>query len=288
MQSFFRNVGSGILFSNLFIAACAFGLVWQTYLLLHLPVKFWQATLVFLATFFVYNLDGLLPYKFSQNVLVSERKQWVIRHRRILFWIIGFTGLAAFYLFIRYGQTQHFWFIAHLVAISLLYSARIVPQKKGGYMPLRNLPLVKVFLIAYVWSCVTVILPILTTHIPIFSGLVITLFLRRFCFLFALTLLFDIRDYEKDKMTSTLTFPGLVGVRLTKFFSLVLLLVFAVITWFTESGPVLYSLELSALVASGIVWLSHEKRNDYYYLILADGMMLLQFLLVYVATTIIS
>src|SRR5207253_1891070 len=195
-------------------------------------------------------------------------------------------GLSSLYLFIRHGQTHHIWFIAHLVAISVLYSSRIIPQKNGTYMPLRNVPLVKVFLIAYVWSCVTVILPLLTVSIPILSTETVFLLLRRFFFLFALTLLFDIRDFEKDRITSTLTFPGLVGVRFTKILSLVLLLIFAGLTWFTESGLMLFSLELSAVIAAMVVWFSHEKRNDYYFLILADGMMLLQFLLVYLAATI--
>ncbi|MDQ3291340.1 MAG: hypothetical protein M3Q05_08635 [Bacteroidota bacterium] len=285
MLSFFRNVGRGILFSNLFIAACAFGLVWQTYLLLQLPVKLWLAGLAFLATFFIYNLDGLLPYKFNQNVVISERKLWLARNRSILLIFLGLAGLSSFYLFIRHGQIDHFWFIAHLVVISLLYSSRIIPQKNGTYMPLRNVPLVKVFLIAYVWSCVTVILPLQTVNMPIFTLEAGVLLLRRFFFLFALTLLFDIRDFEKDRITSTLTFPGLFGVRLTKVFSLLLLLIFAVFTFFTEEGLVLLNLELSAVVAALVVWFSHEKRSDYYFLILADGMMLLQFFLVYLAVS---
>ncbi|PSR54770.1 hypothetical protein AHMF7605_15280 [Adhaeribacter arboris] len=286
MQSFFRDVGRCILFSNTFIAACAFGLVWQTYLLLQLPVRLWLAELAFLATFFIYNLDGLLPYKFNQNVLISERKNWLTRNRPILLFCMSIAGLSSLYLFARHGQTHHIWFIAHLVAISILYSSRIIPQKNGMYMPLRNVPLVKVFLVAYVWSCVTVILPLLAGNISILSTENVLLLLRRFFFLFALTLLFDIRDFEKDRLARTLTFPGLVGVRFTKILSLVLLLIFAELTWFTESGLMLFNLELSAAIAAMVVWFSHEKRNDYYFLILADGMMLLQFLLVYLAATI--
>ncbi|QMU26906.1 UbiA prenyltransferase family protein [Adhaeribacter radiodurans] len=285
MLTFFRNVGRGILFSNLFIAACAFSLVWQTYLLLQLPVQLWLAWLAFLATFLIYNLDGLLPYKFNQNIVISERKLWLVHHRSLLLESISLAGIISFYLFIRHGQTDHVWFIAHLVIISLLYSLRIIPQKNGTFMPLRNVPLVKVFLIAYVWSCVTVILPLQTVNLPIFTLETGVLLLRRFSFLFALTLLFDIRDFEKDRITSTLTFPGLFGVRLTKVFSLFLLLIFAVLTYFTEKGNVLLSLELSAVIAALVVWFSHEKRSDYYFLILADGMMLLQFFLVYLAVS---
>ncbi|QNF32409.1 hypothetical protein HUW51_06565 [Adhaeribacter swui] len=280
----FRSIGKGILFSNVFIATCAFGLVCQTYLLLNLPIRYWQASLAFLATFFIYNLDGLLPYKFNQNVVVSERKIWVIHYRQKLLFCIGLAGAIALFLFINYGQPRYLWLIAHLVIISMLYSWRIIPQKNGDLIPLRNIPLLKIFLIAYVWSCVTVILPLLATNKLSISVDIGLLFLRRFTYLFALTLLFDIRDYKKDKITHTLTFPGLVGVLFTKILATILLLVFAVATWLSEVGPALLSLEVSAVIALAVVWLSHEKRSEYYYLIFADGMMLVQSLLVFMAT----
>lgn len=280
MASFFRTLVHSILFSNLFIAACAFGLVCQTYLLLRVPIRIGLAALAFFATLLVYNLDGLLPYKYHQDVHFSEQKNWVMRHRSFLLTLIAISGLAAGYLFFRFVPIHQSWFIAHLVVISLLYSLRIIPQKNGGFMPLRNVPLVKAFLIAYVWSWVTVLLPLLSLGMPVFSAAGI-LFLRRFCFLLALALLFDIRDYRKDKLTGTLTLPGLVGIRPTKFLSLTLLGIFAGLTGQTESGPALPGLAVSALAAVLVVVFTHEKRSDYYFLILADGMMLLQFLLVY-------
>ncbi len=170
------------MFSNLFIAICAFGLVCQTYLLLNLPIKFWLAYLALLATFFIYNLDGLLPYKFNQNLVQSERKAWLAYHRMALLFGISVAALLAFYLFIRYGQVHYFWFIGHLVIISLFYSWRIIPQKNGRLIPLRNIPLLKVFLIAYVWSCVTIILPVLTIDKPIMLFDIGPLFMRRFTF----------------------------------------------------------------------------------------------------------
>ena len=101
--------------------------------------------------------------------------------------------------------------------------------------------------------------------------------------MFALTLLFDIRDYNKDKITNTLTFPGLFGVPKTKLLSIILLGIFGWLAWQTETHATLLALELSNLAAVLVVLFSHEKRNDYYFLLLADGMMLLQSLLVYLA-----
>ena len=97
-------------------------------------------------------------------------------------------------------------------------------------------------------------------------------------------MLFDIRDYKKDKITRTLTFPGLVGEFSTKVLASMLLLIFAVLTWYSESGPALINLELSAGLALLVVWFSTENRNDYYFLIFVDGMMLIQSILVVLAT----
>jgi hypothetical protein len=49
----------------------------------------------------------------------------------------------------------------------------------------------------------------------------------------------------------------------------------------SETGLVLLALEFSAIVAGIIIFYTEENRSDYYFAILADGMMLLQFLVVW-------
>ncbi|HSI90167.1 MAG TPA: hypothetical protein VK927_03575, partial [Adhaeribacter sp.] len=109
------------------------------------------------------------------------------------------------------------------------------------------------------------------------------LLLRRFLFIFALTLLFDIRDFRKDRLARTLTFPGHFGTVFTKVLAVVALFLFVVLVHFQETGPVQVALYASAAAAGLVVYFSREDRPDAYFSVFADGMMLLQFLLVWVS-----
>ncbi|GAA4310878.1 UbiA family prenyltransferase [Nibribacter koreensis] len=269
-----------ILFSNIFIAACATALVWETYLLSGMPMSTRLGVMAFFATLFVYNADSLLPYKFNQDVPLTKRMAWVQKNRLVLMAIAATSVLCVFALYWMAAFELSFWFMLHLMVVAGLYSIPVLPDREG-YIPLRDIPFLKVFLIAYVWSAITVQLPQMEAGRDLFAADSLILFVRRFLFIFALTLVFDIRDLNKDRMTGTVTFPGKWGVAKTKRLALMALLLFAVLLPATINWQVRLALGLSALGSAWVVWNAHENRSHYYFLVLADGMMLLQFLLVW-------
>ena len=146
---------------------------------------------------------------------------------------------------------------------------------------LRDLPLLKVFLIAYVWAAITVWIPALYLGKALASPLVMVLFARRFCFILALAFVFDIRDYTKDRLMGTLTFPGVFGVRATKIVALITLGAAAVLMPWGATLPHLLAQLLPLAMAAPIIWYAHENRPDYYFALLTDGVLIAQFLLVY-------
>lgn len=270
-----------ILYSNLFISVCAAGLVWETYLLSGIPPSVRLMGMVFFATLFLYNADSLLPYKYEQDVPVTPRLAWIRNNRLVLMSVSVASALCAATLYFTATFDLSFWFMLHLAVVAGLYSVPVLPEREG-YIPLRDVPLLKVFLIAYVWSAVTVQLPQMEAGKDLFAPDSLVLFIRRVLFIFALTLVFDIRDVEKDKITGTLTFPGKWGVLPTKRVATGALLLFALllpshIGWGARIG-----LGLSGVGAALVVWNAHENRSPYYFLILADGMMLVQALLVWI------
>lgn len=111
------------------------------------------------------------------------------------------------------------------------------------------------------------------------------LLFRRFLFILALALLFDIRDFSYDRTMNTLTIPGLIGVRSTKLISLGLLFIYVLVSLQAEQGPVQVALLASAIGAGLVVLFSSEEKPRMYYLLLADGAMLLHAGLVYLAFT---
>jgi 4-hydroxybenzoate polyprenyltransferase len=158
-------------------------------------------------------------------------------------------------------------------------------MKQKQLRPLRNVPLLKVFLIAFVWSAVTVFFPLVDAGVDVSEAPVLLLWLRRLLFILSLALLFDIRDYTYDRYTRTLTFPGLIGEGYTRLLSLGLLAVYSALVILMEQDQVLVGLISSGLVAGLIVWHASEDKPRIYYALLADGAMLVHFAFVYLATS---
>jgi 4-hydroxybenzoate polyprenyltransferase len=183
-----------------------------------------------------------------------------------LFWLDGWQSLTGF--------------LSHLAIISLLYSLPVV-RLRGRWRALRDFPLLKVFLIAYVWAAVTVWIPALYLHKSLTTPVVLLLFARRFFFILALALVFDIRDYTKDILSGTRTFPGLFGIKATKILALLALAVAGILIPQGVTHVYLLVLTVPTALAALIVWYADETRPDYYFALLADGIMVVQFIAVY-------
>ncbi|GAB3202806.1 hypothetical protein GCM10027293_30060 [Pontibacter aydingkolensis] len=185
-------------------------------------------------------------------------------------------------MYVYFGLNINLLVVLHLALISVWYTVPIV-YKSSWVRPLRSIPLLKVFLIAYVWAVVTAWFPLLDAGIAAWDGEAMLLLLRRFLFILSLALLFDIRDYAYDRSTNTLTIPGLIGVRNTKFISITLLAVYTLLAATSETGEVQLALMASAFVAALVVLFSDEHKPRIYYALLADGAMLVHAGLVYLA-----
>lgn len=90
--------------------------------------------------------------------------------------------------------------------ISLLYVFPLLPDKKN----LRSVSGLKIFVIAFSWAGVTVILPALTGDVIYIYSLAMT-FIQRCLFVVVLTLPFDIRDFGSDEPQLG-TIPQIYGV----------------------------------------------------------------------------
>ena len=94
--------------------------------------------------------------------------------------------------------------------LTLLYVIPLFGEGKN----LRGFAGIKIYVIAFVWSGVTVLLP-LVDEINLFQWNVLASLLQRFLFVFALTLPFEIRDLRFD-MANLRTVPQIFGVYRTK------------------------------------------------------------------------
>src|ERR1039458_7842133 len=206
-----KKLADFIIYGNFLIAACAACLVWESYLLLKVPVQPFYIITGFTATLFTYNIDRLVVLD-SLIGTGNERHGWLVRHQRLMV-VISIACFVSLCILVMYMRIPSILFLAHLGIISMGYS---VPAFFMGSKGFRNIKLLKIFLIMYVWAATTVLWPALSAGISLFQHDVIMLFIERALFIFAITLPFDIRDYLTDKQNHVLTIPGAIGIAQTR------------------------------------------------------------------------
>ncbi len=270
-----------VLYSNAWIALAALLLVTQTrYLLL----GEWQFTalegFVFYATLSLYAVHRIIALEKLKGHPPTTRFQTIGRRRPdiILYAILAGGGSLFFYLQLP-RQVQ----ISALAPA--LFSALYVLPVFRGRRRLRDFNYLKIFLVALVWTWVTVVLPARQTSL---NGQFPTILLsvQRFFFIFAITIPFDIRDLAVDASTEVRTLPGSVGLRRARLLSLGLLTLAigtALVLWRidTYADPVFAGWTVSVLTAGALVWGANPERHDYYFSGLIDGTMILQAGMVY-------
>jgi len=180
-----------ILYSNLWIGLCAAAMCLQTQYILNNKVEWnWLVGLIFLSTLFLYALHRIVGFKKIKNFKNIERYAVISNYRSHIIIYAVLAGIGAGVCFLKLSlQIQLSLFIPAL--ISLGYAIPFVSGKKR----LRDFNYIKIFLIAIVWSWVTVLLPAIEID-KIWTPEIWMVAAERSLFIFAICLPFDIRDME--------------------------------------------------------------------------------------------
>lgn len=283
MNQSFKKFLDCLLFSNIFIAlgAVAQGLV--TYHLLEIrPVPAVLAFLFF-ATLTLYNFSILIEKPVNPKNSPHRRVRWIFTHYRlnISMTIIAILSLLPLFFLLSFSSKI---LVIFLGFIAFGYSLPLfsVGEKKFG---LRNIPGLKLFIIALVWSVSTVTLPILEindSHLfdVNFNDLII-LTAKRFLFIAAITIPFDIRDLFQDKKFDLKTIPTLFGERKAYLFCQFLLVCYTILLIVFNNGfnADFIALTLTIILAGWLIFKSNWDKNEYYYFFYLDGTLILQFVM---------
>lgn len=273
-----------LLFSNLFIAFCAVAQGLVTYYLLKLPADTYVLSFLFFATLAIYNLSMLLAKPKAPQKSPFKRVQWIFAHHRLTISITLISALCLIPLGLLYlsFQAKLLMVFIGLIAISYNIPFLSVNDKKIG---LRNIPGIKLFLIGFVWSVSCVLLPIVEIEnnygIPIALSEVLLLVAKRFLFICAITIPFDIRDLYQDKYYELKTIPVIFGEKKAWIFCQALLFAYLVLL-FLFAKSISYDtigLTLTIVLTGWLIFKSNLKRNEYYYFLFLDGTMVLQYLI---------
>ena len=252
-----------IVFSNIWIAIGAAAYAWHTYLFVGILPNWYFIALVFFATLFSYNFQRLIRLDIIENK-TSKRLTWIERHKVELKLLTAFSFVfAGVWAMFELSLIELFLAFPTLVLV-VFYASFFTKNKKRG---IRDIPFIKIFVIAGVWAFVLGAFPLLKTH-PYRE--VLTVFLDKFCFILAITIPFDIRDLAYDA-SSKKTLPMLAGVVGAKAIALVALVVSFAINVFAPTNII--SLSVFYLVAALLIGFSSQKRQELYYTGLIDGLL---------------
>jgi len=200
---------------------------------------------------------GTIPsYNFIKYGVEAKRYFLVKNgyHKQIQIFSLILLALAGYHFFYL-GYVV--WFICLILALLIgLYALPVFPKHKN----LRNIGILKVILVALVWTGTTVIIPVVSSAIS-FSWDISLLILQQFILILILLIPFEIRDLEYDELNLK-TIPQRIGVSQTKNLGLLLSLIFYLITFLKDDLSQLEIIGKTILFVILIIMLLMTRRNQ--------------------------
>nr|WP_321228168.1 hypothetical protein [uncultured Psychroserpens sp.] len=246
------------IYSSIHVALAVFALSWVT--LLQFDIEYDENVLyfIFFASITGYNFVKYFGLaKFHHRSLAKWLKTIQV-FSGICFVIMGYFALKL--------ELNTLIYIGVFGLATFLYAIPIVPKKifLDKKKNLRSIGGLKVYIIAVVWTGVTVFLPLLNNEFDITDDIIITA-IQRFIFVLVLMFPFEIRDLNYDSLKLA-TIPQKIGVKQTKLVGLFLLIVFYLLNYFKDdiNTTVLVSYLMIASITLLFLVFSKQNQSKYY------------------------
>ncbi len=279
-----------LLYSNIFIALCAVSQGMVTYWLIQDKPDIYVLGLLFCSTLALYNFSILQSKPEKPENSRFQRVRWIFSHYRLMITLTFISAIAIIPLSFFLNTSSKLLLIG-LGLISIAYNLPIFSINDKRFS-LRNIPGVKLFIIAMVWAASCVLLPIFAIEennsVAITLNETILLFSKRFFFIAAITVPFDIRDIFQDKSNELKTIPVIFGEKNSLLICQVLLATYLLLLFsFTERiDGNFFALSLTIFLSGWLIFKSKWKKNEYYYFLFLDGTMILQLIMLLLFSTI--
>lgn len=285
MKKLLQPVLDFLLFSNIFMSLCAVAQALLTFHLIGSKPVFPVLGLLFTSTLGIYNFCILITRPAKPQRSPYRRVRWFFAHYRLMvtFTIVSLLSLIPLFFIIT---TESKILLIFLSVLSFGYGLPLfsVGDHKFG---LRNIPGLKPFLITLVWTMSCVLFPVLESmhnHLTDITMRDTTILIaKRFLFIGALTIPFDIRDLFDDRKVGLKTIPVVWGEKNAYLFCQVLLTGYIVLMFlFRQNGFSLdfFALTLTMFLTGWLIFRSAWEKNEYYYFFYMDGVLILQYVIV--------
>jgi hypothetical protein len=259
---------------NFIVAFGAVALSLQTMLLIKQELKFTPYTLlIFLACLLDYNLHRLIKIRYQNNFKKSFNFNLLI--------VVLSLGISIILFFI--SKELYFDFLC-IGALTLAYTLPFVFKNK--YINLiKKIPFLKTAMLAFVWTYLTVNIPIKLSNAILNEYEYFALFTGRFLFITVVTLPFDMRDKATDLKDGVLSLAHILTVHQLHFLAFLMLgLMNVIMCWYLNkkgSSALCIAFVISSALLFWLIQFKKNQRNRYYYQVFIDGVLIMQFLLVY-------
>ena len=284
MYSYLKRLFNDFIFGNLFIALCAVGMVFSTFLMNGLQICLTPFTVfITMATYLLYNF-----HRFSFKLNFYDLKKLKFSARGIIikpmekgcYIISSIVMIGSVFLL----HQSIFPFLFPLALLTLSYSIPFI-KVKNNKIRLSEIPIVKTPVLALVWGLSTTIIPLVEQNISLSSSFIWLQVISRSLFIFALCIPFEIRDLAADKSKNIRTLPVIYGIKTTKIIGM-LIVFLEIITHHLMpviSVSSIIALDISSLVA--LLWIIRRDYTTgiYFYKFLVDGTMLVRFVFLFIA-----
>lgn len=284
-----RKLSDFLVFSNFFIALAVACLALETQLLIYDSLSFRFPLFVFCATLFLYSFHrAYRMHKRSEEEQREKRHVWVKENKLLFYSVFFLAGAFLAWFTLTHLHLRVILYLVPVAVIAFGYSVPFIPVR-GQLIRLRDIHMLKIFLIVFVIAWVTVFLPVVYTEKALNPGPALWLmFARRLLFVFAITIPFDIRDIVHDSRNKLMTIPVVLGEAKAKLVSCLLLLVFSALAvwgWYRGLMEFEYMAALlaSAVIAAVILLRSTQHLKEYFYTYLVEGTLVIQCALVFIA-----
>jgi 4-hydroxybenzoate polyprenyltransferase len=285
MKKLFKPFIDFILFSNVFMALCGVAQALLTFHMISSRPVYAVLGILFTATLAEYNFSILISKPKQPEKSVHARVRWFFAHHRLMvtFTIVSVLALIPLFLLISFESRILLIFMG-VLCVGYSVPLFTIGDHKFG---LRHVPGLKPFLITLVWTLSCVLLPVLEAqdmHLTDINMRDTTILIaKRFLFIGALTIPFDIRDLFYDKQTGLKTIPVAWGEKNAYLFCQILLAGYLVLLFmFRNRGFNIeyFALAVTTILTGWLIFKSKWEKNEYYYFLYMDGVLILQYVVV--------
>lgn len=253
---------------------------YTTLLLTGQELQFRYAALFLFASTLLYysfhHYSHLPDFSGMEKLKSSLRQIKFSIEEKVLWSLSGLTILIAIPK-INYPELITFSVVA---VLSTLYSFPLIPWK-GKYIRIREILHLKLPVLSVSFALLAVWVPLAGSNFPLDHQALVLLGISQALFVFSLCIPFELRDMEKDRKMGVPSLPVVYGSGITRTTGMLILIPAVILHHLPAFNFPSLALDISCLFSFSLILFSPDKPSEYYCRIYVDGLMILQFILVY-------